>query len=53
MLEEALACINKVRFAKCNYSWKLFELGKEIPLTTEKAVVEQPAIVTTKIIIDK
>lgn len=43
--EAALAWINKGRFAQDNHRFRLFELGKEIPLQQETVSLPQPAIV--------
>jgi hypothetical protein len=47
-LEQAVAYINKDFFAKSNMTFKLFKLGREIPLELEETEVSQPAKVTTR-----
>ena len=41
--EGAVAWINKDRFAQDNPTFKLFELGQEIPITQEKTEIPQPS----------
>lgn len=54
-VEEALAWINKYckGYGGGVSEYKLFELGKEIPLTTETVEVPQKPIVTTKVVLKK
>ncbi len=48
--EEAIDFINKIRgsFAGSNYEFGLYELGKQIPITTETVEEPQPSVKTTK-----
>jgi hypothetical protein len=52
-LEKAVAYLNKDFFAKDNMTFRLFELGKEIPLTEESVEEPQPSKVTTRIKVKK
>lgn len=47
-LEEALEYMSRDYFCEHNYHFRLFELGKEILLESEKTEVSQPAKVTTR-----
>ena len=40
--ESAIAWINKGRFAQDNHEFRLFELGKEIPIEQEAVKIRQP-----------
>ena len=46
-MEAALEFINRDRFAQDNHTFRLFELGKEIPLAQEEVEEPQPAKKTT------
>lgn len=46
----AVAFVNEIvsGFGGANYSFRLFELGKEIPLVADDVEVPQPAVVTKR-----
>ena len=50
-IEDALAYLNKDFFAKGNMTFRLFELGKEVHITTEKTEVPQPSKVTERFVL--
>lgn len=47
-LEDALAFINADRFARDNHTFRLFKLGKELPLSADDVTEPQPAKVVKR-----
>ena len=52
-LDAALAWINDDFFAKSNMTFRLFKLGREIPLRTEKFERQQPPVTTERFVLDE
>lgn len=51
-IEEAMAYINKKHFAGDSFSYRLFELGKELPLKKVTVQEPQPPKAVTKFVVE-